>query len=179
MSVTCVFSYLRRGSNWLPATKFFKHLWALRERAPFLISPKISPNSHPNRDSKGERLPADLAKIKEAPAGLQVSNSAHHDQLCLARAISALWGTVSLPPPAAPYFAEQTKWKILSIAPQLNKYFSPRGESAKRVGVSLSTFRRWRRKGIGPSFFLLGGILRYRIVDLDEFVGRHVQRGGA
>ena len=60
-------------------TKFFKHLWALRNER-LLISPKISPNSHPNRDSKGERLPADLAKIKEAPAGLQVSNSAHHGQ---------------------------------------------------------------------------------------------------
>jgi len=34
-------------------------------------------------------------------------------------------------------------------------------ESVKRVGVSLSTFRGWRWKGIGPRFFLLGGILRY------------------
>jgi predicted site-specific integrase-resolvase len=62
---------------------------------------------------------------------------------------------------------------------QINQVLLTETESAKRVGVSLSTFRRWRRKGIGPKFFLLGGILRYRIVDLDEFVGRHVQRGGA
>jgi predicted DNA-binding transcriptional regulator AlpA len=46
-------------------------------------------------------------------------------------------------------------------------------QSAQRLGVSLSTLRRWRKNGMGPKFFLLGGILRYRAVDLDEFVARH------
>jgi hypothetical protein len=49
------------------------------------------------------------------------------------------------------------------------------GQSAQRLGVSLSTLRRWRKNGVGPKFFLLGGILRYRIVDLDEFVARHTR----
>ena len=50
-------------------------------------------------------------------------------------------------------------------------------ESAKHLDISISTLRRWRKKGIGPKFFLLGGILRYRINDLEEFVARHTRRG--
>jgi predicted DNA-binding transcriptional regulator AlpA len=50
-------------------------------------------------------------------------------------------------------------------------------QSANHLGISLSTLRRWRRKGIGPRHFFLGAILRYRISDLDEFVAQHTQRG--
>ena len=144
----------------------------------FLISPKISPNSHANRASKGERLPADLAKIKKAPAGLQVSNFARRDQLCLACAISALWRTNFSVRSTALRGADKVD-SVGHTSAQIKQALLTETESAKRVGVSLSTFRRWRRKGIGPKFFLLGGILRYRIADLDEFVACHVRQGGA
>jgi hypothetical protein len=142
------------------------------------ISPKISPNGHRSGLSKAKLLPAGLARIREAPAGLQVSNSAHHDQLCLARAISALPGTGFSARSTAFRGAHKVDSVDLTSA-QVKPGLLTETESAKRVGVSLSTFRRWRRKGIGPRFFLLGGILRYRIVDLDEFVASHVRRGGA
>jgi predicted DNA-binding transcriptional regulator AlpA len=138
----------------------------------------ISPNHRRSGVLKGDSLPADPAKIRQAPAGLQVSTSAHRDQLCLARAISALSGM--------DFSARSTAFrgadKVDSVdhtSAQVKQGLLTETESAKRVGVSLSTFRRWCRKGIGPRFFLLGGILRYRIVDLDEFVASHVRRGGA
>jgi hypothetical protein len=142
------------------------------------ISPKISPNRHQDRTSKGERLSADLAKIKEAPAGLRVSNSAHRDQLCLARAISALSGTGFSARSTALRGADKVD-SVDYTSAQIKQLLLTETEAAKRVGVSLSTFRRWRHKGVGPKFFLLGGILRPRIVDLDEFVACHVRRGGA
>ena len=46
-------------------------------------------------------------------------------------------------------------------------------EAAKRVNVSISTFRRWRYEGIGPKFIRIGGILRYRQSDVDEFIQKH------
>ncbi len=61
---------------------------------------------------------------------------------------------------------------------QIQQLLLTETEAAKRVGVSISTLRRWRRKRIGPKFFSLGGILRYRIVDLDEFVESRIRRGG-
>ena len=39
--------------------------------------------------------------------------------------------------------------------------------------VSLSTLRRWRRNQVGPTFFRMGGVLRYEISDLDEFIAAH------
>lgn len=69
-----------------------------------------------------------------------------------------------------------------------NNHFSPEqptiivlteAESAERLGVSISTLRRWRKRGIGPKYFHLGGILRYRVADLDEFVTRNLHSGVA
>jgi excisionase family DNA binding protein len=48
-------------------------------------------------------------------------------------------------------------------------------QAAHRLGVSLSTARRWRKKKAGPRYFFLGGILRYRLSDLDDFVSRHIR----
>jgi predicted site-specific integrase-resolvase len=42
-------------------------------------------------------------------------------------------------------------------------------QAALYLGVSLSTFRRWRRKGVGPVYWRFGDILRYSQAALDEF----------
>jgi predicted site-specific integrase-resolvase len=62
---------------------------------------------------------------------------------------------------------------------QSNLVVLSEAESAERLGVSISTLRRWRKRGIGPKYFQLGGILRYRVADLDEFVTRNLHSGVA
>ena len=53
--------------------QFLQALMGAPERAPFLFPPKISPNCQGTGASKSQLLGADLAKIREAPAGLRVS----------------------------------------------------------------------------------------------------------
>jgi excisionase family DNA binding protein len=48
-------------------------------------------------------------------------------------------------------------------------------EAAAYLGVSLSTIRRWRRKGIGPRFFRLERILRYSLEALERFTAEHTK----
>ena len=48
-------------------------------------------------------------------------------------------------------------------------FFSEK-ETAEYLAVSLSTLRRWRRSHTGPDHFRFGGVLRYRLVDLDRFI---------
>lgn len=43
-------------------------------------------------------------------------------------------------------------------------------EVAAFLGVPVSTLRFWRRKGSGPPAHKIGGVLRYRWEDVDEFV---------
>ena len=63
-----------------------------------------------------------------------------------------------------------------SIGPSLLK--DP--EAALRLGISPSTLRSWRCRGIGPSYVKLGrgkkAAVRYDHQDLDEYIaqGRHV-----
>ncbi len=53
-------------------------------------------------------------------------------------------------------------------------------EAAVRLGISLSTIRRWRRRKTGPPHIRIGGILRYRIADVDNFVTAHLgEKAGA
>ena len=47
-------------------------------------------------------------------------------------------------------------------------------EVAKRLNVSISSLRRWRYEKIGPKFIRIGGILRYRLTDVDDFIQRHI-----
>jgi transcriptional regulator with XRE-family HTH domain len=51
-------------------------------------------------------------------------------------------------------------------------------QAADYLGVSLSTLRRWRKRRAGPTFFLLGGILRYQLADLQEFIVRNLRVQG-
>lgn len=68
--------------------------------------------------------------------------------------------------------------KVIDSTPPTTEEHSPvlltEAQAAHRLGVSLSTARRWRKKKAGPRLFL-GGILRYRLSDLDDFVSRHIR----
>ena len=46
-------------------------------------------------------------------------------------------------------------------------------QTAEEIGVSVSTLRAWRQKGIGPRFHRFGRCVRYFRRDLDEFVRAH------
>lgn len=48
-------------------------------------------------------------------------------------------------------------------------WLSPR-EAAERLGVSTMTLQRWRNIGRGPKFGRRGQVVRYRVVDVDEWM---------
>ena len=50
-------------------------------------------------------------------------------------------------------------------------------EAAAYLSVSLSTIRRWRRRGTGPAFFHFGGVLRYSHTALTEFIVKYTKAG--
>jgi predicted DNA-binding transcriptional regulator AlpA len=44
-------------------------------------------------------------------------------------------------------------------------------ETARRLGVSVSGLRKWRREGQGPRFIRLGSrLIRYSVPDLDAWL---------
>jgi len=49
-------------------------------------------------------------------------------------------------------------------------------EAAKILGLRKSTLESWRCRGGGPSFVRLGGAIRYRQEDLDQFIDENVHR---
>ncbi len=63
-----------------------------------------------------------------------------------------------------------------SIATPQSTYLYTERQAAGRLAVSLASLRRWRRAGIGPRYFKLGGILRYRPEDLDHFIAERLSR---
>lgn len=40
---------------------------------------------------------------------------------------------------------------------------------AKRWAISTSTVARWRSDGIGPAFVKIGGQVRYRVQDVEQY----------
>lgn len=42
-------------------------------------------------------------------------------------------------------------------------------ELAKRWRVTDRTLMRWRAEGFGPAWYMFGGVLRYRLDDIEEF----------
>jgi len=48
------------------------------------------------------------------------------------------------------------------------KYLVTR-ELAERLRVKTQTLRKWRTTGRGPSFYKLGGNVRYRVADVEEW----------
>jgi excisionase family DNA binding protein len=43
-------------------------------------------------------------------------------------------------------------------------------EVAERLQVSVKTLERWRSGGRGPRFGRRGAVIRYRVVDVDEWM---------
>ncbi len=43
-------------------------------------------------------------------------------------------------------------------------------ETARRLGISVSGLRKWRRGGQGPRFIRLGRLIRYSVPDLEEWL---------
>lgn len=43
-------------------------------------------------------------------------------------------------------------------------------EAAERLSVSKHTLNNWRSQGTGPTFYKIGGKVRYDSKDLDEFI---------
>ncbi len=54
-------------------------------------------------------------------------------------------------------------------------------DAARYLAVSVPTLTRWRSQGVGPRWARLGGSVRYRLADLQEFVeaGMAATKGGA
>ena len=42
-------------------------------------------------------------------------------------------------------------------------------ELSNRLGVACRTLERWRWQGIGPKFIKVGGRVKYRLVDVEEY----------
>jgi len=127
---------------------------------------------------KRAHLQAGFAKIGAAHAELMAGTHARCCKPCSARAISEPEVGVCDPGSAHRGADELSQPKNLSPN-QSNLVVLSEAESAERLGVSISTLRRWRKRGIGPKYFQLGGILRYRVADLDEFVTRNLHSGVA
>ena len=51
-------------------------------------------------------------------------------------------------------------------------------QAATLLRHSLSTLRRWRRGGTGPTFLRFGRIILYRVEDLQNFIEAHRSRQG-
>lgn len=50
------------------------------------------------------------------------------------------------------------------------------GESARRLGVKVSTLANWRWSGRGPAYLKVGGKVRYRAEDLASWLDSQTRR---
>lgn len=48
-------------------------------------------------------------------------------------------------------------------------------EAAHRLGVKASTLHNWRWSGRGPRYIKCGGLVRYRIVDIADWLDAHAR----
>ena len=48
-------------------------------------------------------------------------------------------------------------------------------EAAQYLTVSRRTLERWRTEGGGPAYVKLGGCIRYRVSDLDEYIASELR----
>jgi len=49
-------------------------------------------------------------------------------------------------------------------------------QAAASLRHSVSTLRRWRRAGTGPTFVRFGRVILYRVEDIEEFVMTHLSK---
>lgn len=70
------------------------------------------------------------------------------------------------PKPTSALPAELTAYRLLSMQ-----------EAALLLGFPVATLRTWRsrRPGFGPAAVVVGGSVRYRLVDLDAWITKHVE----
>lgn len=52
-------------------------------------------------------------------------------------------------------------------------------ETARMLGISTATARRWRLRGTGPKFRKFGGAVRYFREDIEAFIAGAPSGGGA
>jgi excisionase family DNA binding protein len=52
------------------------------------------------------------------------------------------------------------------------EYLSPE-EAEKFLGLKKQTLAHMRSQGRGPGYFKLGRLIRYRVADLEAWIGRH------
>lgn len=59
------------------------------------------------------------------------------------------------------------------MSERVDQYLLSTHEAAEFVQNSSRTFSRWRSQGVGPSYIRVGGKIRYRKGDLDDWITRH------
>lgn len=52
-------------------------------------------------------------------------------------------------------------------------------ETARRLGVSVSGLRKWRRESRGPKFIRLGRLIRYSQTELENWLAAHTVSSAA
>lgn len=50
-------------------------------------------------------------------------------------------------------------------------------EAADLMPVCRTTLCRWRNRGFGPKFFKRGGVIRYRLRDVQDYIDRYLEGG--
>jgi predicted DNA-binding transcriptional regulator AlpA len=51
--------------------------------------------------------------------------------------------------------------------------------TSKRINVSRSALRKWRRQGAGPRYVKLGRLVRYSVAELENWLAANLAGGGA
>jgi excisionase family DNA binding protein len=46
-------------------------------------------------------------------------------------------------------------------------------KASRYLGCSSSTLRSWKRQGKGPAWFRAGKLVRYRVIDLEQWISNH------
>jgi hypothetical protein len=61
-------------------------------------------------------------------------------------------------------------WKESTLKTIISEPLITESEAASMLRISLTSLRRWRREGCGPVYRKLGRSVRYRPVDLADFI---------
>ena len=68
----------------------------------------------------------------------------------------------------------------MTPSPHPSERLLPEKVAAEHLALSVHTLRCWRSKNTGPRWIKLGGSVRYRLSDLDQFIqdSSSASRGG-
>jgi predicted site-specific integrase-resolvase len=56
------------------------------------------------------------------------------------------------------------------VKDQIKREMLDAGQAAQYLQIAVQTLARWRAQGIGPAFVKVGGLVRYEVADLNEFL---------